>query len=107
MNPEVKTKWVAALRSGDYRQGRGTLRSSADEYCCLGVLCDLAVKDGILDQPDRGPYRGSPWSYGGNSGYPPVGVDYWVGALRMGTLVDMNDTGVPFSEIADYIEANL
>ncbi len=32
---------IAALRSGDYAQTRGTLRR-ADTYCCLGVACDLS-----------------------------------------------------------------
>lgn len=40
MNPEIKAKWVAALRSGEYKQGRGQLRIG-DRFCCLGVLCDL------------------------------------------------------------------
>lgn len=62
IDPEFKAKWVAALRSGDYIQGRGTLRlvprsimddmeaagipmgpSRADaQFCCLGVACDLS-----------------------------------------------------------------
>lgn len=42
MNPEIKTKWVEALRSGKYKQGKKSLRSrEGDKYCCLGVLCDL------------------------------------------------------------------
>ena len=32
------TKWVEALRSGKYRQGRGQLQT-AGRYCCLGVAC--------------------------------------------------------------------
>lgn len=44
MNPEVKKKWVAALRSGDYEQGTRFLRSH-DGFCCLGVLCDLHAKE--------------------------------------------------------------
>jgi hypothetical protein len=49
MNPEIKARWVAALRSGEYKQGKGNLRISDhrlsdDVFCCLGVLCDLAVK---------------------------------------------------------------
>src|SRR5690348_17476896 len=47
MDPQIKAEWVAALRSGEYRQGSGTLRSDQDEFCCLGVLCDLAVKAGV------------------------------------------------------------
>lgn len=42
MNPEVKALWVTALRSGEYQQGQGVLRRN-DHYCCLGVLCELAV----------------------------------------------------------------
>lgn len=45
MNPDVKVKWIAALRSGDYAQTHGTLRDK-DGYCCLGVLCDIAAKHG-------------------------------------------------------------
>ena len=41
MNPEVKTKWVEALRSDKYEQGFGVLRTKTDKFCCLGVLCDL------------------------------------------------------------------
>lgn len=60
MNPVVKEKWLAALESGEYYRGRNRLAqprwdAEADEpigteYCCLGVLCDLAIKEGILDE---------------------------------------------------------
>lgn len=46
MNREVKDKWVVALKSGEYKQGKYFL-NGATGYCCLGVLCDLAVKEGI------------------------------------------------------------
>lgn len=46
MNQEIKQRWVAALRSGQYKQGRYMLRSKDDCFCCLGVLCDLMVQDG-------------------------------------------------------------
>lgn len=49
MNPEIKAQWVAALRSGDYQQGRGQLRSGNNTYCCLGVLMELAVEAGVLE----------------------------------------------------------
>jgi len=39
MDPELKRKWIKALRSGKYKQGRGQLwRKSDNSYCCLGVL---------------------------------------------------------------------
>lgn len=40
MNPDVKKKWLAALRSGEYKKAKRRLRYG-DHYCCLGILCDL------------------------------------------------------------------
>jgi hypothetical protein len=41
MTPELKAKWLAALRSDKYQQGEGAL-SQDGNFCCLGVLCDIA-----------------------------------------------------------------
>lgn len=41
MKKEVAMKWVAALRSGKFKQGHGVLHSG-DKFCCLGVLCDIS-----------------------------------------------------------------
>jgi len=39
MPAEYKAKWIAALRSGEYKQGRGKMYNKEDDsYCCLGVL---------------------------------------------------------------------
>lgn len=35
--------WIEALRSGEYKQERGSLRYT-DHYCCLGVACDVFLK---------------------------------------------------------------
>jgi len=43
MNPEVKTLWINALRSGEYQQTQGWLNKGTG-FCCLGVLCDLYLK---------------------------------------------------------------
>lgn len=48
MNAAVKKQWVEALRSGKYEQGTCALRKhnfGQDQYCCLGVLCDLYTKE--------------------------------------------------------------
>lgn len=45
LKPEYKVRWLEALRSGRYPQGTDMLRTSYDEYCCLGVLCDVVKKD--------------------------------------------------------------
>lgn len=60
MNQQVKKQWVEALRSGMYRQGKGTLRMRTpanDKFCCLGVLCDLYVQANPDDQHNRWPNR--------------------------------------------------
>lgn len=53
MNTELIRKWVTALRSGKFTQARTKLaRINADgtmSYCCLGVLCEIAVADGIIE----------------------------------------------------------
>lgn len=43
MFEEIKKIWVEALRSGRYRKGTRVLRNINNEFCCLGVLCDLYV----------------------------------------------------------------
>lgn len=58
MKPDVRMLWSKALRSSKYIQGRlfMTALDSRDgffRHCPLGVLCDLAVQEGILDYEDR------------------------------------------------------
>ena len=53
MKPEAKAKWVAALRSGEYKQGDNWLYNPVSgKYCCLGVL--LAVHKMPLGDSARG-----------------------------------------------------
>ena len=54
MNKHYKEKWLAALRSGKYKQARGVLRGEAVDgsgvgYCCLGVLVDACGFGDDLD----------------------------------------------------------
>lgn len=37
---------TAALRSGEYQQGKNRLRVG-DKYCCLGVLTEVAIANGV------------------------------------------------------------
>ena len=52
LSPELKKKWVAALRSGKYRQGQLQLKREikrGNEYCCFGVLYEcLGLRWGKL-----------------------------------------------------------
>lgn len=92
MDPELKAKWVAALRSAEYPQGSQQY-FDGNGYCCLGVLgCVITgVRGRDLYQQDC--------------------VDRGIAGIRddiFDCLVHMNDTEhKTFLEIADYIEANL
>ncbi len=113
MNQEVKTSLLEALRGGEYEQGIYKLRSSDNEFCCLGVLCDLhSKKFGIPWEPSIGrylylgqvaelPYEVQEWS-GLNSKFGLIN-DYQVeGGMTL--LAKLNDQGMEFEKIAETIE---
>lgn len=93
MDTNLKTKWVEALRSGEYKQGRFLLYNEIENaYCCLGVLCKV-------HEPKFTP--GVEIAYTAING---LGVNE---SLQNDFMI-MNDTLVKsFSEIATYIERNL
>jgi hypothetical protein len=115
MNPEWKAKWVAALRSGEYKQGRHFLRKIDDTFCCLGVLCDLVAKEDpyfrweknssnsafnmLIDDkmPSAEVYAFIEYSSEGDR-------MMWEARSRGTCLSEMNDAGHTFTEIADIIE---
>lgn len=105
MNAELKAKWVAALRSGDYKQGIGGLRDTHDSFCCLGVLCDIVDPGGWQDPV----MSGADWvTHRGAQGFPDslledVGVDRFFSRR----LAKKNDGGITFDKIADLIEGAL
>lgn len=126
MNSVIKEKWVAALRSGKYEQGRDRLATitNYDEttYCCLGVLCELAVEEGIAIKTKEI----SSFNYDNDRSYPPESVCKWaefkiseypypeeisyirnpmIGEYNLGEYNDSK--GYSFKQIADLIENNL
>ena len=104
MDKEWKSKWLEALRSGKYKQGRGCLRSENNKFCCLGVLCDLvAPQDWEPGLEEMGHYYGHRGSYGA----PDQAIKDVVSIASWGKLMEMNDSGASFTEIADWIEKNL
>lgn len=112
MNQDIKAKWVAALRSGEYQQGDDKLKNHVDNtYCCLGVLCDLHSKlTGLGHWDDNGHYRDR---LDGNDLYLTTGVRLWAELDEHHPRVDgdglgtLNDNGYTFAQIADLIEVHL
>jgi hypothetical protein len=132
MNQEIKAAWVSALRSGEYEQGEAALQVG-NKFCCLGVLCDIAVKQfdlklevekdmsGCSDDTCCDPDRPRPVAYNGESAFLPSIVADWAGLEDKGgtlttpvrtpvgddahALYVANDGGLTFPQIADIIEA--
>lgn len=114
MNPEIKEKWLTALRSGDYKQGKGWLcrveRDDSKTYCCLGVLTDLYIQEMGFEW-ERGvsclyfderaavlPPSVMNWSSVSDSGlfYGEEGEE--------GELTSVNDTSDNFDKVIQIIE---
>jgi hypothetical protein len=129
LRTKIKRDWLEALRSGEYKQGQmalvnATTNPEVDQFCCLGVLCDLAVRqevgewDGKYYVHDTAsgkkgggapndkssaivPSNARPWAFRKSS---PSGHSIHT---AISVLMRANDTGSTFKQIADWIEKNL
>lgn len=128
MNPDIKAKWVEALRSGRYPQSQGSLNRQVAfneipaGFCCLGVLCEIGVQDGVIARQDGVAFGGGHAMYRliedgekDSDHYwadtmPSPGISAWAGldVSAESDLAEMNDGGdLPFAEIAAFIEERL
>ena len=106
MNPKVKSRWLAALRSGEYKQVIGALRNG-NGFCCLGVLTDLRQRE-LGETWRTNPDESELTSSEGYVCYLSPAIKEWSEIKSVGlTLSSMNDRGDTFDEIAAYIEENL
>lgn len=101
MDKELKAKWVAALRSGEYVQGHGRLRDVNDHYCCIGVLCKLMGLYVMVSSESLSDPRINDLYHKANE---VVGDSAPLWKRNDGCAGHKRHT---FPEIADYIEANL
>lgn len=100
MNPELKAKWIEALRSGKYEQTTKVLKDKKG-YCCLGVLREL-IDPGSEDEDENAQALSEDMCEIAGLArytYKPGNVQHIVS--------EMNDNGKNFLQIADYIEASL
>jgi hypothetical protein len=106
MNDNMR-KVLVALRSGEYKQARGTLQNTGG-HCCLGVMCEVYEKEtgNKLERTPSGLLCGTNLA-------SQVGVGFWVGLQgRAGqspnnhSLAELNDrANSSFAYIADFIES--
>ncbi len=108
MNQEIKERWIEALRSGEYQQGREHL-FHCGKFCCLGVLTDLYIKEhGLQWKQDFADL----WSFEEEGGtFLPRSVQDWSGILEPNPMILDNfatahndQYAEDFATIADYIE---
>ena len=137
MNRDIAQRWVDALRSGDYEQGKERLARKGEDgktkFCCLGVLCEIAVADGIVerkwyDGDEDTYYQTVDASDDSSCTSLPLAVREWAGLKWQpgsvvdpqitsevyadedgddypASFVDLNDSaGYAFAQIADVIE---
>lgn len=123
MQEEIKRQWINRLLSGMYPQGFNKLRRDTEGksfYCCLGVLCELALQAGIVTrvpdsdirEPDATVHRyiSVKEPEGDFSAlYLPKAVAEWaeLDDVPQKNLAQMNDTGESFDAIAAQIERDL
>jgi|SRR5690606_2418711 len=119
MDASVKKLWIQALRSGKYTQGRDFLKKRDSDnnaqYCCLGVLCELALAVGVVESTNWYEFDNTTCYYKDSEGYsdshwPTPKVRNWAGLTltQITELGSMNDSRrMTFEQIAEYIEENL
>lgn len=106
----LKERWVAALRSGEYKQTAGALHDQHG-YCCLGVLCEVADLSDPVTLTDANDYDPNmvPWRSLAMTDEFEEGrlLVHQAGLTddEASALATLNDQGVSFDEIADEIES--
>jgi hypothetical protein len=116
MKKYIAMAWCEALESGEYEQGEGRLRNEQNEFCCLGILCNMHAQAKLKLSKEQT----NPNEYFGNDQYPPAVVwKTWAGMKTndgsfiegvdedgfedSNDLANLNDGGESFAEIAKII----
>jgi hypothetical protein len=129
VNPEIKAAWLAALRSGEYEQGKYALTTETEsgtlQHCCLGVLCEIIPEvkatRTLVERPDGAPtYRYGVGLEAASTLLPRMAMELAGLALAdplvqrnamigpFSCLSYLNDMGnFTFAQIADAIEWSL
>jgi hypothetical protein len=119
MDPDRKAEWVAALRSGEYVQGRDALHvrhGGVSRFCCLAEKAGIVRADESTVLRGRTRYVAVEDATDGSGSLLPIAVADWLGVSRNplvtregrpASLSTLNDMNIPFSIIADLIEEQL
>lgn len=95
---EQHSRWLEALRSGAYSQGKWRLRSIDNKFCCLGVLADVMDPNAWLKNCEEFYWKGHRFRV----------PEFTLSLMVQSDLEQANDNeGKSFLEIADWIEENI
>lgn len=110
---QLRTEWIARLRSGKYQQTRSCLHIPGEGHCCLGVACEILVEEGRMTRgPDLELSKPQAMFDGSSTLLSPEAVTAFglrdgAGSCAIGersSLTSLNDYGRTFDEIADDLE---
>lgn len=109
---EMMKKWIAALRSGEFKQGTAVLCDKDHRYCCLGVAAVVLGAEFVQNEgygdcfviPDSDGDTGTDW----RSGELPSTMrdELGITAKEQRELIELNDSyRESFTFIANWLEA--
>lgn len=120
MDKGIADAWIEKLSGGSIKQGRHSLciykQDRGYEICCLGVLCELAIENGLnIDINEQQVHEGiiSERFYNGEAKFLPESVMKWAGMKtafgRFGketdeTLDYLNDQSFDFDAVIKVIK---
>lgn len=115
MKREDATKWLAALRSGEYKQTKRMLarleEDGTESFCCLGVL--QKVLDGDVERVQSCAIGVPTMGWLERHGIVFLDVDLnachvpYIESVHQYASVLNDEGGLTFAEIADLLEAEI
>jgi hypothetical protein len=88
MNEQIRRRWIKALRSGKYKQGRRYFEKD-NRYCCLGVLSLIQTGNAM---PEKELY---------------CSREHWPDDDDVYELVALNDSDATFEQIVVHRERTM
>jgi hypothetical protein len=96
---EIKTKWVAALRSGAYKQAKYEF-FNGECHCAIGVLLDISGEGKWEENKKAGSYN-----FISEKAFVTIFSDMKLAPTTRSNIMRMNDSEeLSFVEIADHVE---
>jgi hypothetical protein len=107
--------WFDELETTQVKQGRGVLNRNNETYCCLGLACEVAIKNGL--NLGKIKMKDGNYLYGeDNVALLPQAMTNWLGLRhcagesesgQLDSCVRMNDSlRLSFKEIGKRLQAN-